>query len=71
MNRRKVTALCLAVLMLAGCSGKESQQANAETESSVSQSVSPTPTPEPEPEVYQVIFPSATTICGSFTGDMI
>ena len=59
MNRRKVTALCLAVLMLAGCSGKESQQANAETESSVSQSISPTPTPEPEPEVYQVSF-SAT-----------
>ena len=58
MSRRKLAALCLAVLVLAGCSGRESLPANVAPESSASLP-SPTPTPEPEPEVYQVSF-SAT-----------
>ena len=59
MSRRKLAALCLAVLVLAGCSEKENLPANAAPEQPSASLLSPTPTPEPEPEVYQVRF-SAT-----------
>ena len=59
MSRRKLAALCLAVLVLAGCSEKENLPANAAPAQPSASLLSPTPTPEPEPEVYQVRF-SAT-----------